>query len=673
MEIIQIPLNLVIPSPMNPRKTFDEGELKELADNIEKQGLLQPITVRPVRHPNNEYGDRPDKYEIVCGERRFRAMSLLFDRWNVLDLVAPEGYSYNRFTKIPAIVREMSDEEAFDAMITENLQRKDVDPIEEAFAFGQLVKTGKTIEEIAARFGKSIRFVQDRIKLNSLIPEFMIAVKDGKMAITAAMIICKLDEDMQKRFLTSYKYQGYTKFTALVFCQNVFRDLERVPWSNKYTGGCGITCEQCEFNTSNHGCLFWEMKSTGKGRCSNQERFIGKSIAYVLDKIKKHKKELVAAGQPLECGKMVVIESDGTFNADRKQLNDKVYGAIRAEGVEVVKYDSVFESRCFYDKTDERLQKKLELNQVYKCLRVIPYGNIAPEIEYHYIKGRSGCSDSESPIEGSVSSQSVEAMGLVADRKRILSNSNTKFGEEYRKLAKTTHVDRKKGPLSDNEQLAFACLIFSECSQEVREKYGDEGGYMTRDASMVETVKQNIQDLPMWIRDYMKERMTATDVEFYSFHRHIARKLFEEWKPKEIKAIGEKIIKSVDRRLAKIDARLKELGYDRNGQLLPESKTEPAPAENEQTDDRLGMLKNLEEMKKKHPDAIIIFRVGDFYECLNDDADTVAEVLSITVTNTNKGYRIAGFPHHALDTYLPKLVSAGKRVAICENLKPPKK
>ena len=76
--------------------------------------------------------------------------------------------------------REMNDEEAFDAMITENLQRKDVDPMEEAYAFSQLVKNGKTVEEVAMRFGKSIRFVNDRIKLNNLIPELMLAVKDDK-------------------------------------------------------------------------------------------------------------------------------------------------------------------------------------------------------------------------------------------------------------------------------------------------------------------------------------------------------------------------------------------------------------------------------------------------------------------------------------------------------------
>lgn len=82
------------------------------------------------------------------------------------------------------------------------------------------------------------------------------------------------------------------------------------------------------------------------------------------------------------------------------------------------------------------------------------------------------------------------------------------------------------------------------------------------------------------------------------------------------------------------------------------------------------------EMKKKHPDAVLLFRVGDFYETFSDDAITASEILGITLTRRANGkaayVELAGFPHHALDSYLPKLVRAGKRVAICEQLEDPK-
>lgn len=87
-------------------------------------------------------------------------------------------------------------------------------------------------------------------------------------------------------------------------------------------------------------------------------------------------------------------------------------------------------------------------------------------------------------------------------------------------------------------------------------------------------------------------------------------------------------------------------------------------------------MKQYYEMKKKHPDAVLLFRVGDFYETFSEDAITASEILGITLTRRANGsasyVELAGFPHHALDTYLPKLVRAGKRVAICEQLEDPK-
>ena len=88
------------------------------------------------------------------------------------------------------------------------------------------------------------------------------------------------------------------------------------------------------------------------------------------------------------------------------------------------------------------------------------------------------------------------------------------------------------------------------------------------------------------------------------------------------------------------------------------------------------LMKQYFEMKAKHPDAVLLFRVGDFYETFSSDAITASEILGITLTRRANGVaqsvELAGFPHHALDTYLPKLVRAGKRVAICEQLEDPK-
>ena len=107
----------------------------------------------------------------------------------------------------------------------------------------------------------------------------------------------------------------------------------------------------------------------------------------------------------------------------------------------------------------------------------------------------------------------------------------------------------------------------------------------------------------------------------------------------------------------------------------------PTPKQEAKVEKKLSLtntplMQQYQEMKKKHPDAVLLFRVGDFYEIFGKDAVIASEILGITLTRRQTGIdsriELAGFPHHALDTYLPKLVRAGKRVAICEQLEDPK-
>ena len=107
-----------------------------------------------------------------------------------------------------------------------------------------------------------------------------------------------------------------------------------------------------------------------------------------------------------------------------------------------------------------------------------------------------------------------------------------------------------------------------------------------------------------------------------------------------------------------------------------EAKVEPQRTEKNSSLTNTPLMQQYQEMKKKHPDAVLLFRVGDFYEIFGKDAVTASEILGITLTRRANGkdkyIELAGFPHHALDTYLPKLVRAGQRVAICEQLEDPK-
>ena len=146
----EIPLSKISSNPNNPRKNFSGPQFAELVESIRQKGVIEPIIVRP---KSNKISD----YEVVAGDRRLRAACLVSRNQNVQ-------------SKIPAIIRELTDDEAFDFMIIENLQREDLTPFEEAQSFKQYYKKkGKgAIPELATRIGKSAGYIRRKIAVLSL-------------------------------------------------------------------------------------------------------------------------------------------------------------------------------------------------------------------------------------------------------------------------------------------------------------------------------------------------------------------------------------------------------------------------------------------------------------------------------------------------------------------------
>lgn len=558
MEYKEIPLGMVKPSPMNPRKTFDDEAVKELAANIERQGLLQPITVRPC----------VGGYEIVCGERRYRAFSLLKAKDDATG-------TQSRFQFIPSLVRAMSDEDAFEAMITENLQRQDVDPMEEAFAFGQLIGKGKSAEELALKFGKSIRFIQDRCKLNALIPELKVAVKDGKMGIAAAMLISKLDDDVQQKYYSSYSnnYQGFTKDTADSFVRSLFMSIDGAPWyqsdnqaDEDFEGGCGCRCSECKFNTANHGCLFWEMKTEDAGRCTDRKKFYQKHVAFLLSILENYSDRLIKAGSPLESGKIVIVDDDEYCTATTKELKKDAYTAIRANGYEVVKAGEIFEGKCYY--TDERLERKKEQGKVYCCLRLFSYDRVQLAEEWRYFKGGSG-EDAATSSTPASSQQSADAMKLVQKRNRAKEIATEEITAKSRELATDLGEAKRKGEISDAEQLAFDIIIFTLCGSKMLKRYGHDAYGKPSERKYIDIIRQNQADRPMWMREFIRNIISSADITYNRLYQFCADAVLSEWLPKQYQEMVRDISVKLDKKLVKIDERLKELGYDSNGKLLP--------------------------------------------------------------------------------------------------------
>ena len=566
MEVQNIRIDLISPSPLNPRKTFDEAALQELASNIEKQGLLQPITVRVAKSEDVtdlETGDVttiPCSYEIVCGERRFRAVSLLKekeDKENVAKIKAHRKKS-EQFQTISCIVREMTDDEAFDAMITENLQRKDVDPIEEAFAFAQLSERGRSYEDIALKFGKSARFVFDRIKLNSLIPELKERVRNGDIPLSGAMILSKLDEETQKEF---HEEEDEQCTTAMIrdYVSNSFMELKKADWieedADNWENGEFKPCSQCESNTCNHGCLFYEMNNKD-ARCINATCFNKKRIAYVIRKILLESENLVKLGEPLSFGKTVIVaKADSYWSDERKMQYESTLEAVKQLGFAVVNPDEVFRYSCYYDADDERTLKMLDDGDVYRCISF--FGYYYPEFEVKFYYTRKELASSTAAV---ADPKEIARENINNQLKRAKDIVKEKAAEEMRKWAQNKPYYERKEVLSIDEQTVFDVLILNSCNSDYLKKIGLEK--YGKDSDFVNYVKDNKINRFQWYRAFITECLSSNNVNFYEHLRKCQNILFMEQYPDEYNKLTKKLADSFDKKEKKLKKQLEDLDND---------------------------------------------------------------------------------------------------------------
>lgn len=162
-----LPINEIIPNKEQPRKTFDEGALQELADSITVHGVLQPLLVRPLLSGG---------YQLIAGERRWRASRMA------------------GLKEVPVIIRELSDSEAMEIAIIENLQREDLNPIEEAEGLQALIdKCDYTQEQVAVSVGKSRPAIANALRLLKLPEEVRQMTKEGEISAGHARALLAFD------------------------------------------------------------------------------------------------------------------------------------------------------------------------------------------------------------------------------------------------------------------------------------------------------------------------------------------------------------------------------------------------------------------------------------------------------------------------------------------------
>ena len=174
-EIYEISLEDIIPNRFQPRLTFDEEALNELAKSIRQHGIIQPLVLRKVAN----------KYEIIAGERRYKAAYIA------------------GLTKVPAVIIDLNDNESAEVAIVENIQRKNLSPIEEAKSYKKLLDRGYlTQDELASRMGKAQGSISNKLRLLNLSNEVQDALLNNQISERHARSLLKIDkEDEQVEIL----------------------------------------------------------------------------------------------------------------------------------------------------------------------------------------------------------------------------------------------------------------------------------------------------------------------------------------------------------------------------------------------------------------------------------------------------------------------------------------
>jgi ParB family transcriptional regulator, chromosome partitioning protein len=288
-EYRNLPILNLTESAANPRRTFDETALKELAESIRTQGVLSPLLVRPKGHT----------YEIVAGARRYRAAQLA------------------GLDSVPVLIVELTDAQALETSIVENLQRRDVHPLDEASGFVSLLHLDFTVEQIGAKVGKSPAYVAARARLAQLAPAVTEAFAKDEIGVGHALLLAKLQSAEQEQALAACYQDTYTngskpkrillpvRHLQQWIEHNILLELATAPFSKddaQLVPEAG-SCVDCPKRTGHNTLLFADIGTNQPDSCSDPKCYAAKIDAHVKQTVAA-KPKLVqissAYGKPAE-------------------------------------------------------------------------------------------------------------------------------------------------------------------------------------------------------------------------------------------------------------------------------------------------------------------------------------------------------------------------------------
>jgi len=439
----------VHPSTDNHRKTFNDASLQELAESIREVGVLQAIAVRP----RTEGG-----YEIIYGERRYRA-SLLAGAKTIKATI------YNNVT----------DDEAEDMSLSENLQREQVRPTEEAKAFKRLLEKGRyDIYSLAGRFGRSEKYIYTRLKLNELYAPIGELLDNETITISVAEEISTYEPNIQKDVYEKHLKEGngedWTGYTLNLFKRYFEKyyttDLEQYKFDK-------TECKACVHNAANYN-LFAE--HNGCGHCTNRKCLEAKNAAHVAketEKLLKSDPKLVVARpyygsrndmalQKLDKKGHEIKELD--YNVSAREFPKAPEAPKKERFTEPKEYEQAVET--FERRNEEYARKVEELGRMKEEGRIKTYvrvGQTEPELCYVEIKRKETAPVTIGTLqERDKRFKQLSIEKTVADTKKIVRENDypespfTQYEDGMVYFAMLAQLQRRHFPLFGIKDQPFA-------------------------------------------------------------------------------------------------------------------------------------------------------------------------------------------------------------------------
>lgn len=451
LQIENLLIGKIKPDPEQPRKTFDEKQLQQLSDSIKEFGVLQPITVRK----------SGKDFIIVMGERRFRASKIA-----------------NKKT-IPCIVRTYDNNDVLEVQIIENLQRKDVEPTEEAEAIAYLSDKYQP-SEIAKRLGRTDNFIRQRLKLAGLIDGFKHFVRNGEMTISLGVGVALFTSEEQQMMLETMG-ETFNAHQINRMINDQTYDLEKASFdvTDKTLVLKAGSCVECPFNAANQGNLFGE----GKMVCAKSACFETKKSKSFLNLIEKTKKENILLIPEIrlywadeESNQLIIsqLEKNG-FKVylldDVEIIENPIEPTIEAIKIEYQHYDySEDELKAEFDEAMQDYEQALITYNSVKDNGFVNGIIFHPETYQHkeiFVKvnekSENKSIDYSTPLANRKMADCTPEEQIIKinereTRKRQIEN-NKQFEEVVKMIRETDYINTKK-TLSVDEMVAFSISLF---------------------------------------------------------------------------------------------------------------------------------------------------------------------------------------------------------------------